>query len=194
MNRVITLTFFAQAAFLLAISLALPAVAHIDLLSPTPILDGKGQGGRALKSPPFGAPGVDVASAHVTEVQAGSTIELEINMYVYHPGYIIAMYTRDPAGGDMAPAMSIPSADTAIPHVNELARMDAPCLEVDGACARGRGGDQTFTLNVPLPDIEGEIILVLRQVMFDKLDPMDDGSVSLSRIYYHQAARLNLVR
>ena len=47
---------------------------------------------------------------------------------------------------------------------------------------------------VPLPDIEGTILLVVRQVMTDKLDPMPDGTVSLKRIYYHQAAKLKLVR
>lgn len=45
-----------------------------------------------------------------------------------------------------------------------------------------------------LPDVEGVIILVVRQVMTDKFDNQPDGSISLKRVYYNQAAKLKLIR
>lgn len=44
-------------------------------------------------------------------------------------------------------------------------------------------------INVALPNI-----LVVRQVVHDKFDVNKDSSVSLKRVYYHQEAKLNLVR
>lgn len=44
-------------------------------------------------------------------------------------------------------------------------------------------------INVALPNI-----LVVRQVVHDKFGVNKDGSVSLKRVYYHQEAKLNLVR
>ena len=163
--------------------LALPATGHIDLLSPTPLLDGKAMQYRALKDAPFGAPGVDALAAPATVFHAGSMIEIEVEVYVYHPGEIVVLYTLDPEGKDLAPAMSIPTADTPIPHHNLIFRMGTPDKE-EGPI---------FRAQIQLPDIEGTIYLVVRQVMTDKLDAMEDGSVSLRRIYYHQATKLELV-
>ncbi len=171
-------------AFIALFALALPASGHIDLKSPTPLLDGKAQAFRALKQPPFGAPGVDVLAAPVTVFHKGSMIEIEVEVYVYHPGEIVVLYTLDSEGKDVAPAMSIPTADTPIPHHNLIFRMKTP----------DKDEGSTFRAQFQLPDIEGTIYLVVRQVMTDKLDPMEDGSVSLKRIYYHQAAKLELVK
>ena len=65
------------------------------------------------------------------------------------------------------------------PSFNRLDRTDESVLE---------------WASVPLPDVEGEIILVVRQVMRDKMDETDDGGILLTRVYYHQAAKLDLVR
>lgn len=161
-----------------------PAGAHIDLLSPTPLLDGRAMNFSALKNPPFGAPGVDITSAPATTVKAGSVIEIKADVYVFHPGYIAVLYTTDPEGGDMEPAWLIPNEGAEIPHHNLLYKGRTPDPEEGNI----------FTAEVRMPDLEGEIILVVRQVMYDKMDVNNDGSVSLTRVYYHQAAKLNLVK
>ncbi len=163
---------------------SLPASAHIDLLTPTPLLDGKAMNFKALKNQPFGAPGVDVAAAPATDVQAGSVIEIEVEVYVFHPGEIVVLYTRDLSGQDVAPALELAAEGDDIPHYNLLYKGRTP----------GPGEGNRFRASVQLPDIEGEIILVVRQVMHDKIDVLDDGRVSLKRVYYHQAAKLNLVK
>jgi len=163
---------------------ALPALAHIDLLSPEPLMSGRAMSMRALKVAPFGAPGLDVIAAPATTVKAGALLEVEIEVYVYHPGEIVFLYTEDLTGADMGPAYSISGPERPIPHHNLLHRVDVP----------PRGRHQMIRTKVRLPNIEGTILLVVRQVMTDKLDPMPDGTVSLKRIYYHQAAKLKLVR
>ena len=171
----------------LAILLAgptLPALAHIDLLSPEPLMGGRAKLWRALKVAPFGAPGLDVIGAPATTVKAGTLLEVEVEVYVYHPGEIVFLYTEDLSGADMEPAYMIAGPERPIPHHNLLHRVDVP----------PRGRHKWIRTKVPLPDIEGTILLVVRQVMTDKLDPMPDGRVSLKRIYYHQAAKLKLVR
>jgi len=166
------------------LSLALPAAAHIDLKAPAPILSGRAQDFQALKSPPFGAPGVDIAAASATTVKAGSVIDIRVEVYVYHPGDIVVLYTTDPEGRDIEPAWSIPHEGADIPFHNLLYMGKTP----------DHDDTDIFEASVPLPDIEGEIYLVVRQVMHDKFDKMEDGSVSLRRVYYHQAAKLKLVR
>ena len=160
------------------------AVAHIDLISPRPLLDGKAMEHSALKVPPFGAPEVDVAAAPATTVKAGSEIDLEAEIYVFHPGEVVVLWTRDFDGADVEPAWEIPKPNAPIPHHNKLYAGRTPSPD-EGKMWRAR---------VTLPDVEGEIILVVRQIMHDKFDRNADGSVSLGRIYYHQAAKLNLVR
>ena len=160
------------------------AKAHIDLLTPTPLLDGKAMDYRALKNPPFGAPGVDVENAPATTVKAGSIIDVRAEVYVYHPGEIVVLYTTDLAGGDIEPPWSIPHQGAEIPHHNLL--YTGPVPDPDDT--------NIFEAKVQLPDIEGEIILVVRMVMHDKMDIEADGSVSLARVYYHQGAKLNLVK
>ncbi len=164
--------------------ISLPAGAHIDLLAPTPLLDGKAMDYKALKSPPFGAPGVNVAAAPAATVKPGSVIEVRAEVYVYHPGDIVVLYTTDLTGGDIEPAWSIPHQGAEVPHYNLLYK--GPVPDPDDS--------NIFEAQVQLPDIEGEIILVVRQVMHDKFDVNEDGSVSLKRVYYHQGAKLNLVR
>ncbi len=161
-----------------------PVSAHIDLLSPKPLMDGKAMNYRALKQAPFGAPDVDVAAAPATTAPAGGTIDIEVEVYVFHPGEIVVSWTRDLSGADVAPVYAIPGPDAPIPHVNLLYSGPVP----------PRDAEQVFRASVPLPDVEGEIILVVRQVMRDKMDPADDGGISLARVYYHQAAKLDLVR
>lgn len=164
--------------------IAAPVFAHIDLLSPKPLLDGKAMNYKALKQAPFGAPGVDIASAPATMANAGGTIDIEVEVYVFHPGEIVVSWTRDFSGADVAPAYQLASPDAPIPHANKLFSGPVPA----------RDAEQVFRASVPLPDVEGEIILVVRQVMHDKMDATDDGGVSLTRVYYHQAAKLELVR
>jgi len=173
----------------LGLMLALPPAvsAHIDLLEPAPLLDGRAGNFRSLKVPPFGAPGIDVASAPAITVASGSTLHLEVDHYIYHPGEIVVLYTTDMAGADVMPVMSIEKG-AEIPHHNLLYRANVPTREDYTA------GDKIWRADVQLPDIEGTIILVVRQLMHDKFDDMPDGSVSLSRIYYHQGTKLNLVR
>ncbi len=170
--------------------LSLPASAHIDLISPKPLVGGRVDRGRALKVHPFGAPGVDPAEEPSTEVESGSVLQLDLNHYVYHPGDIVVLWTTDPEGKDVMPAMTIPSMDTPVPHNNWLAGMTAPCSEETG-CKVART-DIPFSMWVKLPEVKGDIYLVVRQVMHDKFDQMDNGSVGLSRIYYHQTAKLTL--
>lgn len=170
--------------------ISLSANAHIDLISPKPLLSGRTDRGRTQKVAPFGAPGIDPATAPSTEVESGSVLKLDLNHYVYHPGEMVVLWTTDPEGKDVMPVMSIPSMETPIPHNNWLAGMTAPCSEETG-CKVART-DIPFSMWVKLPEVKGDIYLVVRQVMHDKFDQMDDGSVGLSRIYYHQAAKLTL--
>ncbi|MCK5041475.1 MAG: hypothetical protein KAR62_04240 [Sphingomonadales bacterium] len=166
------------------------ALAHIDLLSPKPLLGGV-EGGNALKASPFGAPEVDVAGAEATVVKSGSVIELEISVFIYHPGDIVVLYTTDLSGADVEPVYEVASIDVEVPHNNLLAKITTPCPLVE--CKSGRAGASVFKLSVQLPEITGDVILVVRQVMTDKLDIEDDGTVGLGRVYYHQAAKLHLV-
>ena len=161
-----------------------PGLAHIDLISPEPLMGGRAKFWRALKVAPFGAPGLDVIAAPATTVKAGALLEVEIEIYVYHPGEIVFLYTEDMSGADMEPAYKLAGPERPIRHHNLIHRVDVP----------PRGQHRMIRTKVPLPDIEGTILLVVRQIMTDKLDHMPDGSVSLKRIYYHQAAKLELVR
>ncbi len=178
MNRTKTLLLAA-----LVWALAMPAAAHINMITPTPLLDGHAKNNRALKAAPFGAPGFDVEKAPATVVKSGSTIDLELEIYVYHPGRIVVSYTRDFTGADVPPVMSIESMETEIPHKNVIFKGDVP----------PRAAGKEYKAKITLPEITGTIILVVRQIMTDKMDVQADGSVSLKRIYYHQAAKLELV-
>jgi len=190
LNHSILLKNMTILASAMGLMLALPtsSSAHIDLLEPTPLLDGRAGNFRSLKVPPFGAPDIDVASAPAHTVNSGSIIHLEVDHYIYHPGEIVVLYTTDMAGADVMPVMSIPEKGAEVPHHNLLYRGAVPTREEYNT------GQKTWRADVQLPDIEGTIILVVRQLMHDKFDDMPDGSVSLSRIYYHQGAKLNLVR
>jgi|GEM_PF-1136502 len=169
------------------------ASAHIDLISPAPLQDGHAYDGNALKAPPFGAPDVDGLTAPAKTVAAGSVIEVEVNVYKLHPGEIVISYTRDLTGEDAYPPYEIASIKTPIPHTNVLLQAAAPCSNSVG-CTTGAPADEPFRAKVTLPDIEGDIMLIARQVMRDKMIVNDDGSVDLSEVYYHQAAKLHLVR
>ena len=94
------------------------------------------------------------------------------------------LYTTDPEGADIEPAWLIPKIGAEIPHANLLHKGQTP----------GRNESNIYRASITLPDVEGEIYLVVRQVMHDKFDVNDDGTVSLARVYYHQAAKLNLVK
>ncbi len=177
---------------LLLIAAPMQASAHIALLSPKPLMDGTTDRGRVLKVPPFGAPGVDVEAAAAIPMASGATIDVELDVYVYHPGDIVALWTRDPEAKDLPLVLSIPSKDTPITHGNMLTSVTTPCHPVDGCKIQRKS--IPFTFQVTLPDVEGEIYLVIRQVMHDKFDMQDDGSVDLRRIYYHQASKLVLTK
>lgn len=166
------------------------ANAHIDLISPSPLLGGRTDRGRTLKHAPFGAPDIDAAAAEAHPYKSGELIKLDLNQYVYHPGDIVVLWTRDPEGKDVMPAMTIPKMGAPIPHHNMLSGVTSPCAD-DTGCKVART-DIPFSMWVTLPNIEGDIYLVVRQVMHDKFDELDDGSVSLKRIYYHQTAKLHL--
>lgn len=161
-----------------------PAFSHIDLLDPPSLMEARALGGVALKSPPFGAPGMDVTSAPAKTVKAGSILEIKLEVYVYHPGDIVVLYTTDPEGADIEPTWEIPEMGAEIPYTNLLHKGKVP----------DKNQGTFYTAQVPLPDFEGEIYLVVRQVMHDKFDINDDGTVSLARVYYHQATKLNLVK
>ena len=167
--------------------------AHVELLFPPPMLAGK-IGGNALKVAPFGAPNIDVSEAPLTTLLAGSTLTIEFETFIYHPGETVVLYTTDPEGKDVMPAMELESMDAEIPHNNLLYRQETPCRLVNGVCGRGSAGATTSSAEITLPNITGEVYLVVRQVMHDKFDRMAGGRISLKRIYYHQASRLNLVR
>ncbi|MCJ9427918.1 hypothetical protein [Kordiimonas marina] len=173
--------------------ISLPAMAHIDLITPKPLMSGHGLHDTALKAAPFGAPGVDAASAKPTVVKAGSTIDLRLKVYKVHPGEIVVSYTRDMEGEDVFPVYDIASLKTPIPHKNVLLQASAPCSPTVG-CTSAASDAPEFHAQVKLPDIEGDIILVVRQVMRDKVHVAADGSADLSEAYYHQAAKLRLVR
>lgn len=177
-------------AFLALLFIPLSAQAHIDLLSPKPLLGGV-EGVNALKAAPFGAPDVDISSAEATVVKSGSEIELEISVFIYHPGDIAVLYTTDMSGADVEPVYEIASIDAAVTHNNLLAKVITPCPLAE--CRSGRTGASTFKIMVQLPQITDDVILVVRQIMTDKLDHEDDGTVGLGRVYYHQAAKLHLV-
>jgi len=179
------------AAFFLAVTGPL-AQAHINLIEPKPLMDGHGLDNTALKVAPFGAPGVDVEAAAAKTVKAGSEVDLVIEGYITHPGYIVVSYTTDIYGQDLMPIRSIPNYDTLIPHKNLLLKVASPCPE--GNCKARKVDNNILKTTVKLPDVEGIIILVVRQVMTDKYDNQSDGSISLKRVYYHQAAKLNLIK
>lgn len=166
--------------------------AHINLISPPPLMGGHGLDDTSLKVAPFGAPGVDAEEVEALKVTSGSELELVIDGYVTHPGYIVVSYTTDIYGSDLPPIKSIPDYDTPIPHKNMLLKVPSPCP--NGNCKARRVEDNILKTKVRLPNIEGVIMLVVRQVMTDKYDNQADGSISLKRVYYHQAAKLNLVR
>lgn len=167
------------------------AQAHINLLKPKAFLTGQ-EGGRALKHGPFGAGDVDIVAAKAIEYKSGSYIEIEVEAYIVHAGYITVSYTTDFEGKDMEPIMTIPSANTQIPQKNMLAKFPSPCPE-DNCKGRKATGNIVKTM-VRLPDIEGEIILVVRQIMTGRTETLGDGSVDISRVYYHQASKLKLVK
>jgi len=170
------------------------SVPHISLISPKPLLDGYAKNGRAQKVAPFGAPDINALSADSTPATSGGQVELDIDMYVYHAGEIVVLYTTDPTGADIAPAMTLASAQDPIPHKNLMYRQETPCVLEGDKCLRGRKGAMTFKMTVPLPDIEGDIYLVVRQIMTDQIQKMEDGSARLDRVYYHQTAKLSLKR
>jgi len=158
-------------------------------LSPKPLLGGV-VGGNSLKAPPFGAPDVDVAAAEATVFKSGSVIDIEVNVFIYHPGDVVVLYTTDFSGVDVEPVYEISAIDQDIAHNNILAKVETPCpLE---NCRSGKSADSVFKISVKLPDITGDIIVVVRQIMTDKLDKQADGTVGLGRVYYHQAAKLHL--
>ena len=170
------------------------SVPHINLLSPKPVLNGHHDKGNSQKIAPFGAPNMDAKSAAVTTAISGSKLELEIEEYIYHAGEIVVLWTRDPEGRDIAPVMHLPSTSSEIPHANLIHRMQSPCTRDETGCRRGRGGAITFKTTVTLPNLEGDIYLVVRQVMTDRIEEQEDGSVRLDLVYYHQATKLNLVK
>lgn len=175
-----------------ALLFAAPAHAHINLISPAPLMDGHAFEETALKAAPFGAPGVEIADATATTFEAGQEIELVLDIYKIHPGELVVSYTKDPEGEDVFPVYDLPSVKTPIPHVNTLLQVAAPC-NPDVGCATAAPGVEKFHVKVKLPDTTGDIILVVRQVMRDKMHVADDGSVDLSEAYYHQASKLKLV-
>ena len=187
---------FSRSAFYLIIltwSMLTAAQAHISLVSPPPLMDGHGMENKSLKFAPFGAPGVDVAAAPATVVKSGSEIDLDVSVYIIHPGSIVVLYTRDFEGKDVEPVLKLPSLRTPIPHTNLLHQAASPCEPVTGCTPKL--SDMHFKARVKLPDIEGDILLVVRQVMWDKVRvDADSGEVDLSRVYYHQAAKLKLVK
>jgi len=170
------------------------AQAHINLVSPPPLMSGHGLDDTALKAAPFGAPDVDVAAAKATNFKAGSMIDIDLEVYKIHPGEIVIFYTRDFEGEDVEPTYELASIKTPIPYKNLLLQAAAPCSPKVG-CVTGTKSDQHFKASVKLPDIEGDIILVIRQVMRDKMIvDEDNGEVDLSEVYYHQAAKLHLTK
>lgn len=181
LSRLICLWLFATSAV---------AEAHIALLSPTALMDGTTDRGRVLKVPPFGAPGIDLEAAPAIDMKSGATIDVVLDVYIYHPGDIVALWTRDPEAKDLPLVLSIASIDTPITHNNMLTSVTTPCHPIDGCKIQRKS--IPFSFPVTLPDVEGEIFLVIRQVMHDKFDVREDGSVDLRRIYYHAASKLNL--
>jgi hypothetical protein len=177
----------------LAVFAAQAAQAHIDLLSPKPLMSGHAMDEVALKAPPFGAPLVDAEAAPAQIAASGSEIDILLDVYKVHPGEIVVSYTQDLTGESAYPVYEIDNIRTPIPHTNVLLQAAAPCSPVDG-CATAAAGAAQFKATVTLPDIEGDMILIVRQVMRDKMVIAEDDSVDLSQTYYHQAAKLHLVR
>ena len=169
------------------------AFAHINLVTPLPLMSGHAYDDTALKAAPFGAPGIEAGTAPSTIVKSGSKIDIVLDIYKVHPGEIVVSYTRDMNGEDVEPVYEIASTKTPIPHKNVLFQGASPCSPTVG-CATAAADAGQFRASVLLPDLEGDIILVVRQVMRDKTEVLDDGMIDLSQVYYHQAAKLTLER
>jgi hypothetical protein len=139
-----------------ALLIALPAAAHLDLLSPT-----SRYGGAVLKFGPCGTPGGQ-RSANVTTLEPGAAVEVVWDEYIDHPGHYRIAFDAD-GDDDFVDPVCLSGCQTRTPEIDLYSNA---AVLLDGI-ADTVGGEVRAT--VTLPDIECDnCTLQVIQVMYDK--------------------------
>jgi hypothetical protein len=159
------------------LALAEPVSAHLALLYPP-----SREGGDVLKEGPCGRAG-SRRGAPVTELAAGSSLEVVWDEYVDHPSHFRIAFDRD-GDDDFADPVCVAGCDTRLPQFAFYTN-DAVLLD-DIADTAGGEGRATVTL----PDVACDACtLQVIQVMYDK-PPYASGGNDI----YYQCADLVLHR
>lgn len=168
----------ALGAACVALAIATPAAAHLDLKSPT-----SRYGRNALKIGPCGLPGGD-RSDNITELEAGASLEVVWDEYINHPGHFRISFDAN-GDDDFVNPKCLGRCNTTSPQIETYSN---PSVLLDAIADTASGGIGRAT--VQLPDIECDrCTLQVIQVMYDKPPftlPGDD--------IYYQCADLVLRR
>ena len=146
---------------LLATLLSLPALAsaHVDMLDPP-----RRYGRTDLKSGPCGMP-FGAAGDVVATYAGGSTIRIEINEYVDHPGHYRVALDLDGGDDDLGDPICLTNCD-------DRRSPDPTFEDPEGVLVLGNFTDEPAadqTLTVTLPDVACErCTLQVIQIMYDK--------------------------
>lgn len=167
---------------------AATALAHVDLISPTPRLQGEA-GGNQLKTKPCGQTTNARTTDKVTTFAPGQKVDIKIKEYVQHPGYFAVAF--DPDGDDSFP----------FPRAN----MDKVVAATDDPKAMFPIGDTVLglrtdkdmdcyaepnhecTIPITIPNMTcSNCTLQVTQFMYDKLGDNNDNE------YYYQCADIKI--
>lgn len=177
---------------LVALLLAAPVSAHIDLISPPARLKGQ-DGNSQLKTKPCGQTTNKRTTDKVTTFAPGQKVDVKIKEYINHPGYFAVAF--DPDGDD----------DFIFPRENPdkvVAASDDPktLFPVDGMKVLGLRTDKDkdcytedassheCTISITLPNMTCDnCTLQVTQFMYDKLGDNQDDE------YYYQCADIKIV-
>ncbi len=136
---------------------ALPAVAHLELLSPV-----SRYGGNVLKFGPCGTPGGE-RSSNVTTLEPGAVLEVVWDEYIDHPGHYRIAFDVD-GDDDFVDPICLSGCQTTSPEIELYSNASVLLDGIDDTAGGGEG-----RASVTLPDIECDnCTLQIIQVMYDK--------------------------
>ncbi len=152
---------------------AAPALAHIELLEPTPRARGKSEGD--LKAQPCGQD-VNGRTDRVTVFRPGETIEVRWEEYINHPSYFRIAFELNGDNFVQRPAQNLSAANDD-PEAEEAAIDTGQLLAI---VADTGSGEQSATVTLPDQECENCTLQVI-QFMYER-----DAS------YYYQCADIAL--
>ncbi len=166
------------------------ASAHLNLVSPTPRLQGEA-GGTQLKTKPCGQTTNARTADKVTTFTPGQKVDIKIKEYINHPGYFAVAFDPDGDNDFPFPRANMDKINATTDDPKAMFPLSATVLglrtDKEKDCYTENNATHECTISITIPNMTcSNCTLQVTQFMYDKLGDNQDNE------YYYQCADIKI--